>query len=192
MIDGFSIPFFAAAVLGLCTLAAAMRWLPESLSTQAPRSRSEEVGAVFVVCGLVMAVFQVGASGLLAGRVSEMGQIGMGFVLMGTSLAVLMMPRRTLSVLALVGLLALGMALIAPNLAALISKRGGSRRAGTALGAQNAANSLGQASDPLVGGALFVWQMNAPYVLSGGVLVAIALIIGWKALCGRRAATLAS
>ena len=127
MIDGFSIPFFAAAVLGLCTLAAAIRWLPESLSTQAPRSRSEEtdpdwrtlgrslgpllglalvaqfalamfeatfalhaqailnygpaeVGAVFVVCGLVMAVFQVGASGLLAGRVGEMGQIGMGFV----------------------------------------------------------------------------------------------------------------
>jgi len=239
MIDGFSIPFFAAAVLGLCTLAAAMRWLPESLSTQAPRSRSEEtdpdwrtlgrrlgtllglalvaqfalamfeatfalhaqailkygpaeVGAVFVVCGLVMAVFQVGASGLLAGRVGEMGQIGMGFVLMGTSLAVLMMPRRTFSVLALVGLLALGMALISPNLSALISTRGGRRRAGTALGAQNAANSLGQASGPVVGGALFIWQMNAPYVLSGGVLVAIALVIGWKALRGRRAATLAS
>ena len=239
MIDGFSIPFFAAAVLGLCTLAAAMRWLLESLSTQAPRRRGEEtdpdwrtlgrslgpllglalvaqfalamfeatfalhaqailnygpaeVGAVFVVCGLVMAVFQVGASGLLAGRVGEMGQIGMGFVLMGTSLAVLMMPRRTFSVLALVALLALGMALIAPNLAALISKRGGSRRAGTALGAQNAANSLGQASGPLVGGALFVWQMNAPYVLSGGVLVAIAMVIGWKVLRGPRAATRAS
>lgn len=38
----------------------------------------------------------------------------------------------------------------------LISTRGGSRRAGTALGAQNAANSLGQASGPLVGGALFI------------------------------------
>ena len=90
-----------------------------------------------------------------------------------------------LSVLAVVGLLALGMALIAPNLSALISTRGGSR-AGTALGAQNAANSLGQASGPLVGGALFVWQMNAPYLLSGGVLVALALIIGWKARAGRR------
>jgi len=84
------------------------------------------------------------------------------------------------------------MALIAPNLAALISTRGGSRRAGTALGAQNAANSLGQVSGPLVGGALFVWQMNAPYVLSGGVLVAIAMVIGWKALRGPRAATRAS
>jgi len=34
--------------------------------------------------------------------------------------------------------------------------------------------------------------MNAPYVISGGVLVAIALVIGWHALAGRRAATLAS
>ena len=58
-----------------------------------------------------MAIFQVGASGLVAGRVGEMGQIGMGLALMGTSLAVLMMPRKTFSVLALVGLLALGMAL---------------------------------------------------------------------------------
>lgn len=91
----------------------------------------------------------------------------------------------------MVGLLALGMALIAPNRSALISTRGGSR-GGTALGAQNAANSLGQASDPLVGAALFVWQMNAPYLLSGGVLLAIALVIGWKALARRRAATLAS
>jgi hypothetical protein len=34
--------------------------------------------------------------------------------------------------------------------------------------------------------------MNAPHVLSGAVLVAIALVIGWKALAGRRRATLAS
>jgi DHA1 family multidrug resistance protein-like MFS transporter len=231
MIDGFSIPFFAAAGLGVVTLAAAIRWLPESLPAHAHRSGSAEpdlrtlvrslspllglalvaqfalamfeatfalhaqavldygpaeVGAVFVVCGLVMAVFQVGASGFLAGRVAELTQIGMGFALMGTSLAVLMRPRGMVSVLALVGVLALGMALISPNLAALISTRGGSRRAGTALGAQNAANSLGQASGPLVGGALFIWQMNAPYVLSGGALVAIALVIGWTALAGRR------
>lgn len=54
-----------------------------------------------------MAVFQIGASGLMAGRVGAMGQIGMGLALMGTSLAVLMLPSRMLSVLAVVGLLAL-------------------------------------------------------------------------------------
>ena len=237
LIDGFSIPFFAAALLGLFTLAAAMRWLPESLTTQATGSTRVEpeprtlgrsliplltlalvaqlalamfeatfalhaqsvlrygpaqVGAVFVVCGLVMAVFQLGASGLLAGRIAELGQIGIGLALMGTSLVLLMVPRQMLWVLALVGLLALGMALVSPNLSALISTRGGRRRAGAALGAQNAANSVGQASGPLIGGALFVWQMNAPYVLSGGVLVIIAMVMGWNALRRPRAATRAS
>jgi DHA1 family multidrug resistance protein-like MFS transporter len=233
MIDSFSVPFFAAAFLGLLTLVAAMRWLPESRPAHAPREAGEEtetnwrtlarslgpllglalvgqfglaifeatfalyaqakfnygpveVGAVFVVCGVVMTVFQVGAVGFLAGRIREICQIGAGFGLMGTSLALLALARARFSVFALVGLLALGMAFISPNLAALISKRGGSRRAGAALGAQNAANSLGQASGPLLGGALFIWQMNAPYLLAGALLVTVALVIGWNAMDGQR------
>jgi len=140
-----------------------------------------EVGAVFVVCGLVMTVFQAGAVGVLAGRVGEIYQIGLGFALMGTGVALLPTARTTLFVFAFVGLLALGMAFIAPNVSALISKRGG-QQSGAALGVQNAVNSLGQASGPLLGGALFVWQMNAPYLLSGALLVTIALVIGWKAI----------
>lgn len=233
MIDGFSVPFFAAAALGTITLAAAMRWLAESLSVRSPRTTTDEtesdwrtlvrslapllglalaaqfalamfeatfalhaqavlqygpaeVGAVFVVCGLVMAVFQLGASGLLAARVGAMGRIGVGLALMGTGLAVVMMPTRMFAVLAVVGLIALGMALISPNLAALISTRAGSGRVGTALGAQNAANSLGQATGPLLGGALFVWQMDAPYLFTGGVLLGIALLVGWHATAERR------
>ena len=225
MVDSFSVPFFAAAALGLLTLIAAMRWLPESMATDAPRTGREgadwrslgpllgltligqfglaifeatfalyaqakftygpvEVGAVFMVCGLVMTVFQIGAVGFLAGRIREIYQIGVGFGLMGTSLALLATARKTFSVFALVGLLALGMALISPNLAALISKRGGRRHIGSALGVQNAANSLGQASGPLLGGALFIWQINAPYLLTGALLVATALFIGWTAMFG--------
>jgi DHA1 family multidrug resistance protein-like MFS transporter len=78
------------------------------------------------------------------------------------------------------------MALIAPNLATLVSKRGGERQAGASLGAQNAANSLGQAGGPLLGGVLFIWQINAPYVFSGAVLLALAVGIVWRTLVGRR------
>ena len=73
----------------------------------------------------------------------------------------------------------------------MISKRGGSHRAGAALGAQNAANSLSQASGPLLGGALFVWQMKAPYLLTGALLVTVALVIGWRAMETQREARLA-
>ena len=230
MMDSFSVPFFTAAFLGLLTLFAAIRWLPESRPAHAARAESStdwrslagrlgpllglalvaqfglatfeatfalyaqakfdygpvRVGAVFVVCGLVMTVFQVGAVCVLAGRLREICQIGAGFGLMGASLALLALARNALSVFALVGLLALGMALISPNLAALISKRGGSRRVGAALGVQNAANSLGQASGPLLGSALFIWEMNAPYVLTGALLVTVAVAVGWRAMDSER------
>ena len=150
-----------------------------------------EVGAVFMACGLVMTVFQAGAVGLLAGRISEIYQIGAGFGLMGTGIVLLSTARTTFFVFAFVALLSLGMAFIAPNLAALISKRGGEQQAGTALGVQNAANSFGQASGPLLGGLLFIWQINAPYLFSGAVLLSLALVIGWKALDRQREARLA-
>jgi MFS transporter, DHA1 family, multidrug resistance protein len=104
------------------------------------------VGAVFVVCGLVMTVFQAGAVGFLAGRSGEIYQIGAGFALMGTGIALLPTARTTLSVFAFVALLALGMAFIAPNVAALISKRGG-QQSGAALGVQNASTASVKRAD---------------------------------------------
>ena len=111
---------------------------------------------------------------------------------MGTSLALLAVAPTKFFVFALVGLFALGMSFVSPNLGALISKRGGSRRVGAALGGQNAANSLGQASGPLLGSALFIWHANAPYLLTGGLLVLVALAVGWKAMGGQREARFAS
>jgi len=243
-IDGFSTPFFAAALLGLLTLLAALRWLPESMPIASARPTNPanhtsqkamadwrsllttlspllvltltgqfaltmfegtfalfaqekfnfgpaEVGYVFVVCGLVMTVFQAGAVGFLAGKISEMIQIGAGFSLMGAGIALLATAQTKFFVFAFVALLSLGMAFIAPNLSALISKRGGEQQAGESLGIQNAANSLGQAGGPLLGGVLFIWQISAPYLFSGALLLGLALIIGWRVMGGRREAQLA-
>ena len=167
MIDSFSVSFFAAAALGLLTLFAALRWLPESLPSREARATNEavntdwrtlikslspllvlalsgqfaltmfegtfalyaqakfnygpaEVGYVFVVCGLVMTVFQAGAVGFLAGKISEMIQIGAGFALMGTGIALLATAQTKFLVFTFVALLSLGMAFIAPNLSALV------------------------------------------------------------------------
>lgn len=232
-VDSFSIPFFAAAFVGLLTLLTALRWLPESLPVASARDSAParetakagnwrilirslfpllaltfagqfalttfegtfalfaqtkfdfgpaEVGSVFVVCGLVMAVFQAGAVGFLAGKVGEMVQIGAGFALMGTGIALITTTQTKVLMFVFVALLALGMALVAPNLAALVSKRGGEGQAGASLGVQNAANSLGQAIGPVVGGALFIWQINAPYLLTGASLIIVALVTGWKTM----------
>jgi multidrug resistance protein len=146
-----------------------------------------EVGTAFMICGLVMSVFQIGAAELLGGRIKEIHRVEVGFGLMGASLVFLVVARTMPLAFALVALIALGTALISPNLATLISNRSGNRGVGEALGAQNAANSLAQASGPALGGALFAWWMSAPYLLTGALSVAVALVIGWNVRRGRRA-----
>ncbi|MEO8212886.1 MAG: MFS transporter, partial [Myxococcales bacterium] len=140
-----------------------------------------EVGAVFVVCGLVMATFQVGAVGFLSGRISELWQTCTGFGTMGAGFALLAITGSKVFVFASVGILALGTALISPNLAGLVSKLGGRGHIGQALGAQNAANSVGQAIGPLIGGALFLLRRDAPYLVTGVLLAVVSAVLGWTA-----------
>lgn len=138
-----------------------------------------QVGIAFMVCGSVMALFQGIAVGYLSGRVKEIAQLAVGFVSMGVGISLLLLVRTEPLVYGAVGLQALGMAFISPNLSALTSKQSGSRT-GTALGLQNAANNLGQVVGPLLGGALFGWQVSAPYFLTGGSLLAVGVLLGWR------------
>lgn len=137
-----------------------------------------QVGIAFMVCGSVMALFQGIAVGYLSGRVSEVVQLAVGFSLMGVGIALLLLVRAQPLIFGTIGLLALGMAFISPNLSTLTSKRSGSRT-GTALGLQNAANNLGQVVGPLLGGALFAWKAGAPYLLTSISLLIVAAIIIW-------------
>jgi DHA1 family multidrug resistance protein-like MFS transporter len=140
-----------------------------------------EVGMAFMVCGLIMAAGQTGAVTLLSRWLGEVPQVAAGFALMGTSLGVLLTVGSGAGVVATVAGLALGMALIAPNLTALVSQHRESD-AGTALGAQNAANSLGQLGGTLGGAVLFGWNMGAPFSLAGGLLVAVGAGLAWRML----------
>ena len=225
-IDRFSVPFLAAAGLGVLTLFAAAVLVPESLlSSPEPSSLGSEaarmfwlgtrrspsrllvlafaaqfglavfettfalhaqnmlgygaaqVGLAFMICGLVMSVFQIAAVSYLSRRVNEMHQITVGLGLMGTSLGLLVLVRRTPFVMATVGTLALGMSLISPNLAALVSKNA-SAHSGAALGEQSASNSLGQVSGTLLGGFLFAWAMRLDYALTGAMLVGFGVFAG--------------
>jgi len=228
LLSSFAVPFFAAALLALIAMAAAMVWLPESRA-QGPTASEEterasrgvaaalvhgpmrallglalagqfglalfesvfalyakrmwrygpaEVGVAFAVCGVVMAVAQAGAAAFLARRVNELAQVAVGFGLVAAALALMPSTRSTPAVLTSVGILALGIALISPNIASLISARGGGR-AGAAFGAQSAANSLGQVGGTLAGGALLAWEMEAPFALAASLLLIVATIVAW-------------
>lgn len=138
-----------------------------------------EVGAAFMVCGLVMSVAQLGVASPFATRVGPWPQVALGFALVGASLALLVSSRGTVLVLSMIAMLALGIALVSPNVAALITLRGGSST-GAALGAQATANGVGQTAGAALGGVLLAWKMHAPFLLSATLFVAIGLWVGWR------------
>jgi DHA1 family multidrug resistance protein-like MFS transporter len=162
-----------AAQFGLAMFAATFALHARKMLEYGPA----RVGAIFTVCGFVMAVFQGGAVSYLAPRIRAGYQIAVGFVLMGLALAILLQARGTALVLTIVGLMALGMALITPNLTALASK-GQEQHIGAALGLRNAANSLGQAVGAGLGGLLFALNMHVAYWITGATLVAIGIASG--------------
>lgn len=139
-----------------------------------------QAGAAFMVCGLVMAIAQTGFAAVLARRVGELAQVATGFGLVGTSLVLLPFARGLAMVLTAIGGLALGIALIVPNLSAMIATLGGSAR-GRALGVAGAANSFGQLSGTLLGAALLGWHMEAPYFGAGGLLLLTGAAVAWRA-----------
>jgi len=136
-----------------------------------------QIGLVFMVCGLVMAVFQVIAIGYLAGRIRTIFQVALGFGLMGTGIGLILVAPSLPLLLGVVSILSLGMALISPNLTALVSEQGGQHK-GAVLGLQNAANSLGQVGGPILGGILFAWQASVPYLFAGTFLAGVGIWIG--------------
>ncbi len=128
--------------------------------------------AVFVVCGLVMAVLQTAVVGPLARFVGPTRQAAGGFVLMGTGIGALMVVRSFPVVLAAVGVLAFGTALVIPNLSSLVATTSDGRF-GTALGLKSSASSLGQFLGPLVGGSMLAWRASSPYALAAFTLLVL-------------------
>lgn len=134
-----------------------------------------ELGAVFMVCGLMMLVVQLGAIAPLARRWGEARLASAALALMGLSLALLAVARSTASVFALVALYGIGMGLLTPAVSALVSRRGGAH-AGAALGLESGAKSLGHIVGPLLGGVLFGSSVAVPFWLASGLLVGLAPI----------------
>lgn len=137
----------------------------------------EQASLAFLVCALVMAVLQLLVVGSLARVVPPLIQVAAGFALMGVGVFALVTTRAFPLLLALIAILALGTALVVPNLSALVSDRS-HRRAGTALGLKSSASSLGQFVGPLLGGILLGWRASSPFVVGGMLLLAVGFAIG--------------
>lgn len=135
-----------------------------------------QMGMVFMVCGLVMAVGQAGIVGWLIDHKGKLPLLSIGFSLVGIAFILLMLTEAMPFILIFVGVLASGMALLIPTLATLVSRRS-KTEPGTPLGLQTAVNSLGRFAGPLTGGLLLSLSNHLPYLLTAGFLLASALLM---------------
>ncbi len=132
-----------------------------------------EMGWIFVICGLVMAI---GQSTLVPPFITRFGEgplLPAGFFMMGVGLALLMVAKTLFLISLLVALFALGVSFITPTLASMVSKRA-ERNVGKAMGQLTAVDSLGQAAGPVAGGFLIGWRVHFPYLLTSSILVLAA------------------
>lgn len=147
-----------------------------------------EIGLVFMACGLMMMIVQLGAVARLARHLGEVHLASGALALMGLSLALLASARSTTTVFALVASYGVGMGFLTPTVSALVSRRGGAH-AGAALGLESGAKSMGQIVGPLLGGVLFGASVAVPFWLAGGLLLGLAPMFAWS---GRRTRELPS
>ena len=138
-----------------------------------------EMGAVFTVMGLVGVVGQGVFVGRAIARWGEERVTQLGLLLGGIGFFSVLLAYDLISLLLLAAWMGFGGALITPAISALLSKRTSPERQGMILGVFNSFQSLGRIVGPLGGGFVFDrLGYDFPYVLAGGVFVALWLTSG--------------
>jgi MFS family permease len=130
-----------------------------------------EVGLAFAVVGIVAALCQLLLTGRLSERFGEAHVLAAGMAL--TALATIALPfSQGWSVVALLGISALGQSVAWPNVSALISRNAESGHQGQYQGLNNATGALARLTGPLSAGLVFAsFGVDAPFYLAGLLVI---------------------
>ena len=134
-------------------------------------------GDIFSMESLLGAVVQGLVLGWVVSNLKERWTLRVGFFLVGVGL--LLTPfAPTVWVLFLVsGLYSVGSALANPTLNSSASNLVGEERQGELFGLLQGSRSIGFLVGPALGGALFDWRPQAPYLLAGSVGLLACLLV---------------
>jgi MFS family permease len=123
---------------------------------------------------------QGGLIGMLTRRFGEERLMLSGRALIALGLLVLPFAHHLAPLLVALAALALGMGAMQPTLNSLISRCAGPAEQGEVMGVAQSIGSLSRVLGPLIAGALFeAFGRNSPF-LWGALLVAGALLVGWR------------
>lgn len=141
------------------------------------------LGYIFTVVGLVIAIVQGGLIGRLTNRFGEKNLVKTAFVMLIIGLFLIINTPIAYGVV--LGLVFTGVAttLFTTSMTALVSHRAGPTERGLVMGVVQSMQALGRSVGPLVAGVMFAYWEELPYAV-GIVLMVIAFT--WMTLLTRR------
>ena len=134
-----------------------------------------QMSIVFIVCGAVMGLLQLGPVAWLLKKKGEIKLLPFGIFLLGIGMALLMLSNKIELILFFVSIVAGGMAILSPCLASLVTKDSGNNY-GTALGIYSSVKSLGQMLGVVTGSVMMIWFVHLPYFIISILLIMIAVL----------------
>lgn len=150
---------------------------------------AQDVGRLFGVIGIVGVAIQGGLIGRLVKRFGERALIGVGYVCNAAGLIALALTPPGWGIWVGCTLVAIGISIVNPSLASLISRAATADDQGKVLGSNQSLSALARALAPTAGGLLFAhWFMGGAFML-GGILMLVALVLSIPAVRRVQSAT---
>ena len=136
------------------------------------------VGGMLALFGLISAAVQGGAIRPLSKRLAPTLLIPAGLVVMGAGMFALSAASVFWTMAGSLALIGIGSAILGPSLSAALSLSVGEHQQGQVAGLNSSALALGRMTGPLIGTGLYQSvSHHAPYIFSGGVLVALLAVV---------------
>ncbi|WP_027459764.1 MFS transporter [Deinococcus murrayi] len=141
-----------------------------------PEGTARTVGLMLAVFGLLAAAVQGGAMRPLSRKFAPGPLISLGLLVMGAGMLMLPLTHSFWPITAALAVVGVGSAVLGPSLSAALSLSVGRDQQGAVAGLNSSALALGRMTGPLIGTGLYQGVGHAaPYVLSGGILLALLL-----------------
>ena len=141
-----------------------------------------QMSLVFVICGSLMGLLQLGPVAWLIEKKGERVLLPFGFLFLGIGIFMLTTTQEMAWILIYVAFISIGMAILTPSLASLITKDSGNEY-GASLGIFSAVNSLGQVAGVVIGGIVMIWSDHLAYWIVAGILMIVAYLVGVQKIC---------
>ena len=135
----------------------------------------KQMSIVFIVCGSVMGLLQLGPVAWLIKKKGENVLLPYGLIILSIGMSLLMLSNKMEFILLYVSIVSVGMAILTPSLASLVTKESGNNY-GTALGIFSSVNSLGQVLGVVIGSVMMIRFVHLPYFIISILLLLTACI----------------